>query len=253
VQAERVFSPARLCYQRAVLRISFIPCLLVSSVIACGGSQTPAEDRSADDLSQTMHQHLAKLGEMQSAVVQGDLPRAKTAALDLGGELKNRQHPKGWEGYLSELRKATFTVSSAADLGQAARATARAAAACGKCHADRGIDVAEAPVPAPRSRPDEISEKMYRHLEAANLMWMGVLGASDEAWKAGAESLASAGSIAQEEVARNNPEMQSIAHHVSELAEAAPSAGPWQERSQILGEFMASCSACHRHYLDDID
>jgi hypothetical protein len=97
--------------------------------------------------------------------------------------------------------------------------------------------------------PDGGSQEamMIRHLWAADRMWEGLVGPSNESWIAGARAMAET----QPELARvfrastGGMGSESFLSEVNTLARAAVSATGQAERGKIYGELLNTCNRCH--------
>ena len=89
---------------------------------------------------------------------------------------------------------------------------------------------------------------MVRHIWAADRMWEGLIGPSDEAWAAGSSALLAEwpglddlpGEAGGSGGARNYvPQLQ-------DLAKRSVSARDREDRASLYGELLGTCFGCHR-------
>jgi cytochrome c553 len=200
----------------------------------------------------TMHGHFAALSEVQDAIAGGDLELAQTRASQLTVRLANADHPEGWEPDLGRLRRAAWAAHRARDLATAADAIARAAGACGTCHARLGAQTRAASAAPDVARPSELSELMFRHLWANNELWNGLVGPSDTAWNDGAAAFAEAGLFPAGEV-ETSAEMDALVGRLTELGGLATRASGQDERAAAYGQILATCAGCHSARAESVD
>ena len=82
---------------------------------------------------------------------------------------------------------------------------------------------------------------MVRHLWAADRMWEGLVGPSDDAWLAGSSALAGSLSLPSGNV--RGPE--ELLRQVGALAGEAETATGQEARAEIYGRLLGTCSQCH--------
>ena len=194
----------------------------------------PPPDSERAKLRFRMQRHFDDLRAVERLLVAGKLAEAKSRAF-----LLSRPARDIWSIDALRVSEAALALSGAATLDEACRLEAIVAAACADCHRRGGSPPAfrralEAPPddPAPRAR-------MVRHQWAADRLWEGIVGASDEAWRAGLEVMA----------AQPLPSLAEAAgHRLQRLAAAALSELPRDTpaaRAQAYGELLVTCTACH--------
>jgi hypothetical protein len=225
-------------------------CLVLLVAISCGGtSAQPEEPSGLTRISSLMHNRLLGLEGLQAAVVQGDLERAKREAADLS-TMHVDEPPASWTPHLDSLRSSLTEVSRAINLQAAATATARAAQACGSCHAEHRVeDAMPSPGPAPSTKPHDLSEQMWQHSWSANRLWAGVAGPSEDSWRSGAEQLSRAELLPSSDV-QMDEWMQNQAQRMQELKAEVKQAATGEARTVALGRFLATCASCHNHYFN---
>jgi len=86
---------------------------------------------------------------------------------------------------------------------------------------------------------------MYRHMWAADRLWEGLTGPSDEAWRAGAQALVRAPEQAPRTQPPLPPRFVSALRQVRELGQRALEADSLADRANVYGVFLASCASCH--------
>ena len=187
-----------------------------------------------------MHRDLSKTVDIQTAIIQGNLDRAKEAAAWLADQHPVTPAPAGSPTHRSDLGRSAQFIVRAEDLSTAAAETGRIGAACGNCHIATGggprFDLQTSPPGG-----DSQGATMVRHLWAADRMWEGLVGPSNEAWLAGARALSASLSLASGTV--RGPD--ELLREVGGLAAEAEETEGQPARAEVYGRIIATCSQCH--------
>jgi hypothetical protein len=194
-----------------------------------GGEDTPE-----------MHADFSKTVDIQTAIIQGDLDRAREAASWLADQHPVGPTPADSSTHRSDLGSSAALIARAEDISTAAAETGRIGAACGTCHVATGggprFDLQSSP-PGGSSQ----GATMVRHLWAADRMWEGLVGPSDGAWMAGARALAASVSLPPGTV--TGPD--ALLHQIGSLAGEAVETEDQVERAKVYGRLLVACSQCH--------
>jgi cytochrome c553 len=189
-----------------------------------------------------MEGHYTQVGQVQQAVVKGDLEAARAPAQWLAEHPEHPDLPQGVKSPMEDMRAQARSVVRAVDLADAARATAEMAAACGRCHrlAGAGPDPETWTMAPPGA---DALRQMARHLWAVDRMWEGLVAPSDRLWRQGATALIDdplfqGGGQASPDVAR-------LAREVHDLGVTASGRDP-DGRAGVYGRLLATCVTCHR-------
>ena len=88
---------------------------------------------------------------------------------------------------------------------------------------------------------------MVRHIWAADRMWEGLVGPSEEAWLAGAEALSETGPALAEAFRASLPAgvLAGFLEEVNALANQAITSNERGERPGIYGRILDACHRCH--------
>ncbi len=188
-----------------------------------------------------MQEHFAKVSAVKTAVIAGDFESAREPAEWLAEHDAYEALPGDWEPHVAALQEAAQRVAGASDLATAAVATADMGKACGTCHQalNEGAQFTVVSVPTEDSG---VVAHMLRHEWAAQRLWEGLIGPSDEAWTRGAETLDELPLRPQGAA----PEVTEWANTVHAVGEAAMQAADLDTRAQLYGELLGSCAQCHR-------
>ncbi len=225
---------------RACLKRTVLVGTVVALSSACG---TPTVPHGKTPVTATMDDHFTAVVALKQAIIRGDLFTAKSRAKKLDEELTlDPSHPRHWQRSIAESKEAIDGVVTATELVDAARHTARAAAACGACHARIGVQAA-GPIAMLKNKPTSGDDYMRRHRTATENLWIGLIGPSNAAWTAGAAALNHIGSFPGT-VGRSQG-YRERAEHLERLGRWAVQAGERKTRTAVYGQLLASCASCH--------
>lgn len=203
----------------------------VGVVAACGGPP-PVGERMFD--------HFARAGEIQTALIAGDLSAARRPAEWLAEYERFEGVPASSADWVAVIRGAAREVADATSIDEAADAAGRLATGCAGCH--RELDE------GPRFRtpydPPEANTRithMMRHLWAMDRMWEGLISGSTVTWAAGADAIADA---RPERDFPGGAETAALAARVHELAGTARAATE-SERPAAYSALIRTCADCH--------
>ncbi len=205
----------------------------------------PPTDVATDEAtSAAMRAHYRAGAEILSALVTGKLDLVHAAAVRLMSV--ETQAKPGWEPYLAELRAASEQLEHAVSIPGAAAPAAKVARACGSCHQALDVHPRLPLSPPPMTRPvrdDDLARSMDHHSWAADRLWDGLVGPSDERWQQGATALAAARFTPPSEGLR--ADLDAIATRHFELARAAGAITGLEARTDQFARLLATCTGCH--------
>ncbi len=193
-----------------------------------------------------MHRQLSRTVDIQTGVILGDLDRANQAASRLAIYEGPRGIPSGAAAYLQEMQGQAVLISRTTDMDSVAESTGRMAAACGSCHLAAGGGPRFVVAGGPQGSNPE-AENMIRFLWAADRMWEGLVGPSNDSWQAGLAVLVEdpismgTGLHASTHGSISGPYAEAVRH----LAARGMEARTQEERAVIYGELLGTCNDCH--------
>jgi hypothetical protein len=198
-----------------------------------------------------MRDHFDGLREIERAIVRGNLDAARERATSIVFDRADQEMPT-WAPYLARLRAAASNLARAESITAAAHAETLMAAECAACHVATGAMLTFLVPPLP---PDggTLAERMARHQWAADRLWAGVIGLSDEAWRDGLEVLAAAPLPAaaltddverQGQIKKNARSLQQLSRYALTVTGTAP-------RARAYGQLLAVCGGCHARLPED--
>jgi cytochrome c553 len=219
------------------------PVFLLLAALAMGGCTWGFGGR--EDVPE-MHQKFSRTFDLQTGLVRGDLPRAQKAAQWIADQDLRTDLPAQAQARQDEMLGFAGQVAQSRDLDAAAAGAGQMAAACGGCHEALGA--------GPRfvvgqSAPDGTSQEaqMIRHLWAADRMWEGLVGPSDEAWEAGVAALSETVPTLLNAVltAHDGIEPNQVVQ-VTPVAQEARMASTPADRALAYGKLLETCNECHK-------
>jgi len=187
-----------------------------------------------------MYAHFTTVGTIQTAVMFGDLEEARSRAGEFAGQRESPGIPPSGEPYVHAMQTTAEELAASTDLGQTAMLTAQLGATCGRCHQALGTGPEFRPQAASES---ELASTMVRHIQGADRLWEGLIGPSEAAWSAGAALLAE-GSV-DREFRGDARGRESMIVDVFRLGREAQDADGLEERADVFGRILATCSGCH--------
>ena len=207
-----------------------------------------AQQITSASLAADMHEHLDRSGEIKSAVIAGNLDDARAAAGSLAAERMLGDLP-----YIEELQQHAAEAASATDLAGVGAAVGRIGRTCGGCHSASGVDAASeveatfGRTERPARESQALTTQMQRHLWAADRLWAGLITPSDGAWQQGADILAEGRLVASDITDDPDRRVQlgALTQRMEAIGARAVQATSPDSRSQLYGEFLSLCAACH--------
>jgi mono/diheme cytochrome c family protein len=213
-------------------RLALLLCA-AGAFFACAGGPAPNGTASSQ-----MYAHYGQVGEIQDAVVAGDVDATRGPARWLAGQPTDQYGTEGQDA-LDLMRAEALTIEHQTTIIAIGHSVARMGAACGACHTatGRGPQIAIGDMPPSSMNP---GAHMVRHAWGADRLWEGLFAPSEGAWAAGTGALMS---MSLDFGA--NERAGELAVQVHELSRKAQSAKDPQERAGVYGAFLETCSQCH--------
>jgi cytochrome c553 len=195
-----------------------------------------------------MVEHFVIASYARDAVITDHLGALRRALGALADYKYEHVAPGSWQPWIAKLQAAARPGAGAETLEEAARATASTAAVCGECHmasANGPHFTADYAADGDGGLSNTLSDRMERHVWAANRMWEGLIAPSDVAWRAGSNELASLPLKAPKEKPPLAPGFVRELRQLRELGDRARGATEPAERVQIYARLLTSCAQCH--------
>lgn len=192
-----------------------------------------------------MREHFLKGAELKEALIDGKLADFKASAVWMAEHELVAEYPQTWKGHVDTMKEAARLGRDAVDLKGAAASVGATGAACAACHEKLGgpkVVMGEPPAQGTGNPPH-----MLRHQWAMDMMWLGLVTPSDEAWVKGAEVMSDA-PLTQATISPKQTVTKAIAKLADEAHAAAAAARTLEKgaRGQAYGQLLLSCSTCHQ-------
>jgi cytochrome c553 len=201
---------------------------------------TPSSSRAA-----LMRHHFDAVNGAVDAVIRGDLSEARSKARMVRALPDPAGLPESGMPHLRALRAEAERGEKAADLEQAAAATASMLGACGDCH--RAVGTMPAHPTPPEPKIGGVLGHMAQHKVAVDLLAQALMTPSSSLWMDGAEALATAplhrGDLPGTAKASHDAMKAEATIHA--LATRALTTNDSAGRVLIYSKLIASCSTCH--------
>ena len=194
-----------------------------------------------------MHEHLAQLNHIKSAVVAGDLNGTKESALLLAQHQPASDLPAEWTPFVQTMRDAANGAAKATNLGAAGSAIARIAVACGNCHVANSINLEFGYEQKPAPDLDDLISHMQRHQWAVDRMWEGMFGPSDIAWNRGTDMLIDIALHAKDVPvdSATAAEVRDLDQRIHSLGGKGTQTKTTDGRQAVYSEVVSLCGNCH--------
>lgn len=217
--------------------------------IACVLAAALGAIARADIAHYHMHRQLEDLRALEQYLVEGELSQAKALAFLLTMSTPERHLPRR-SAEASELVAAASKLSSARTLDEALRLEVRVVGACAACHEAATTKVIF-PMPDRPPLSDHTSWSAWRarHRWATDRMREGMIGNSEDHWRAGLAVLAETSPpiTATAKSSRLAVKLQQQATRT--LREPPPETS--EERGRMYGTMLPKCVACHASVSDE--
>lgn len=191
-----------------------------------------------------MHARFGAARRLEEAIARSDIDRTHEEARSIGALDEPDVLPR-WQPYFAAVAETAHEIATAPDVMSAARQAAVLGLRCAQCHTAANARIAFAPEPNPADAPRR-GPTMAAHHWAAVQMWTGLIGPSDDRWRAGAEALTSVPLTLVAEVASpaSDVDVDDVAK-VRLQARRALELPAQDVRADIFGSLLATCAHCH--------
>jgi len=204
----------------------------------------PVTGPAIEPLRDHMKEHFAAVRVIQRAIVTARLEVARERARWIADH-DEHSDLDGWKPHVDGMRAAARELAAATDLETAARFTAKLGRRCAACHEARTAVVAFPWEPEPENVPG-LTAQMKRHEWAAERLWEGIVGPSDQLWRSGAETLFAARLDVDVAAKRGDAtEVKAAAARLHALADEARRTNDTPERAKLYGDLLSTCAGCH--------
>lgn len=229
------------CDENRPAPIAAAPPLVAESVpvlVDAGAALTPT-------VPAHMKEHFLKSADLKQALIDGQLTDFKASAVWMAEHELVAALPESWKGGVDAMKEAARLGRDAVDLKGAAASMGATGAACAACHEKLGgpkVVVGPPPAEGTGNPPH-----MLRHQWAMDMMWLGLVTPSEEAWVKGSEVMADA-PLTQASISPKQTVTRAVAKLADEAHAAAADARLVDKaaRGKVYGELLLTCSTCHQ-------
>lgn len=232
----------------SIARVVATGCAIVGAT-SCAQPQAEMYDPAPNfpqDLDAYMTEHYLAAMDLETAVIQGHLADGRLHADWIATHRPHRDLPGARGPHAASVRVAAARGAAASDIEELASAAAGVAVGCGSCHAETqgSLDYLST---TPPEETESVTERMARHVWAADRMWEALVRHSDELWDSGVRVLQSS-AVSAREVAwspETESEVRPLVAELEEIAVSATAVEVWTERGDLVGSLLTTCSRCH--------
>lgn len=194
-----------------------------------------------------MHAWFLSIDAAEHAVVRGDTAAAREEGRGLAEKLHAAAPPGAWVAVVSEITREADALARAETLEAAGSSVARLAEHCGDCHASLRVEPA---LPALESMPPrragrDPSMTMKWHGWAAERMWEGLVGPSDDRWVRGTATFVALPGCDETSPSGTGEGAHARCESTRALAQRGHVATTLEDRAAIYGKLLATCAECH--------
>lgn len=198
----------------------------------------PAPKAEYDVMRMHMHANFDLVRAIERLLIRGNVEDAKRFANAIAVSPDEPAHGP-WAARMVEVRNQAADLARVTSAAEGVRIVAKLGAACGDCHAEAATGLSFAtPPPEPPDKPT-IEARMLRHRWAADRLWEGIVGNSDEAWNQGLTVLAAS----PPDVPTGRVALARELGQVAERARRAKSSA--STRAATYGQILQLCTSCH--------
>jgi hypothetical protein len=210
----------------------------------------PTVQRQADfvdpvPVQTAMHRHFATVRDIHAALLENDLKRARR----LAGALARLSAPgslPGWQEAAAGIRDTAGDLARAKSGRRARRLLAELTIQCGDCHED-SADLSRFVWSSDPLDDGTAAGRMARHEWAAESVWMGLVGPSDDLWRDGLTALAEA-PLPPEAFGADREQVRTferLSRRMASLASRARRQVDDQAQAAAFAEILDVCASCH--------
>lgn len=226
-----------------LLALLILPALLSCASGTSGGDvQTQPE---AETVSAHMLMHFARAGQIQSALIMGDLEGARRPARWLAQHHIVEGLPAGTESFGNVMQSIASEIAESQTIESAAKSASRMARTCGNCHSANQAGPSFILTSRAPEAPD-LPGHMLLHLWAVDRMWEGMIGPSDDYWISGARALAETDALDNKDFPISSAATENLARRVHSLAGEGVVTSEQMRRGEIYSDIISSCASCHQ-------
>ncbi|MGH1345105.1 MAG: hypothetical protein ACRBN8_26325 [Nannocystales bacterium] len=219
--------------------------IAVLAVCTCAhGEPEPVQPPTAEPeqplSTASMEHHFEEADEMRRAAFRGEVDTVREVAKAFGARVAESTYPQPWGPAVERLEGVLAAAATVDDVRSTASLIGEVGASCGACHRENNVPVErEWPIEAdPEHRMDTFDY-------ATELLWLGLIVPSDEAWGRGADAYHAALSCEGFESVPVGPVHMSACSSARATGASVVRAGDEASRSRAFADVVLHCAGCH--------
>lgn len=226
--------------------------LVLASLLGCGAPPAPAPPPSAPQgedaalwsavlaAQRHMHTRYAASQSLVDALTRSDMTAIRATASTLRTTSDPEALPR-WQPYITAVQDAANQIELTTTLRAAASGTALLATRCATCHVaiSARVRFRDDPIPVDHAA---LAQQMTRHRWAAQQLWQGLIGPSEDRWTAGAEALIA---MPFDIVAQAGSNDVDDAMWIRAYGRRALAARSDSARADVFSDLLVTCAHCH--------
>jgi cytochrome c553 len=225
---------------------------LVLSALLGGDSGAPVlswpggPGPDGEPLLMRMHGHFNAIRAIHRALIVGDMAGARRHARSLA-QVSTDSDLVGGEIRVERIRSTARRLASARSAAAARSLATALATQCADCHGDSADGSRFVWGPQP-SEDGSAAGRMARHQWAAEAIWMGLVGPSDERWREGMDALGEP-PLPADALSRDRDRRAAIddlARRLAAQASEARALRSARDKAAALAEMLGTCADCHQ-------
>lgn len=189
-----------------------------------------------------MQRHFEDLRTIERLLVGGRFDEAKALSFML---TKPESDPglTPWAAEAREVVEAARALMAARTIDEALRREPRVAVACAECHGRTKQLLKLSRLPALPPDQPTAAARMARHQWAADRLWEGIVGLSDDRWRAGLEVLVATPLPAA--AVPGAPELAARLQRIARKALERRTSDSLDDNARSYGDMLVTCAGCH--------
>lgn len=187
-----------------------------------------------------MERHFEEAEEIRTAALRGEVDTVREVSVAFAARVAESTYPEPWAPSVTRLEHVLQAAAEVDDMRKGAALVGEVGASCGGCHRDHEVPVERRwPLePDPEHRMDSFAY-------ATELLWLGLVVPSDEAWARGADAYHAALSCEDFESVPVGPYHVSQCSSVRATGASVLGARDDAARARAFADVVLHCASCH--------
>jgi mono/diheme cytochrome c family protein len=187
-----------------------------------------------------MERHFEEADEIRTAALRGEVETVREVSVAFAARVAEATYPEPWADSVTRLEQVLGAATSVDDMRKGAGLVAEVGASCGSCHREHDVPVKRAwPL-----EPDP-EHRMNTFAYATELLWLGLVVPSDEAWSRGAEAYHAALSCEDFDAVPVGPYHMGQCSSLRATGATVVGAKDDAARTRAFADVVQHCASCH--------